>query len=268
MLDEHIAPANFGIMPYINIFGLHISTYSVFMVLALVSAFICYKLSADRIDRKNSEYRSLIIIYALLGGIIGAKLPIIIFNYKLLFKYPENINLLLTGKTIVGGLVGGFLSVYLLKKHLKIKIRTGNDIAAPAALGMAIGRLGCFFGGCCYGTIAPMALGLDFGDGIYRYPTQLYELVFDLGLFALFLYLKKKRQPAPGVLFRYLLNSYLIFRFFLEFIRESVRVFWGISYYQIICVFCVLFINRKAIINFLKIIGKHFILKEKRNEQQ
>lgn len=261
MLDEHTAPANFGFMPSVNIFGFSIRTYSIFMILALTAAFICYKLTADKVDKESAGHRSLIVIYALLGGIAGAKLPILLFNLDILFKYPENISLLISGKTIVGGLTGGFLTVYILKRVLKIKVKTGNDIAAPAALGMAIGRLGCFFGGCCYGIEAPRILGVDFGDGVFRYPTQLYELVFDFGLFILFLYLKKTKVLQPGILFRYLINSYLIFRFFLEFIRESDRAFFGISYYQIICFVCVLFINRKLIIHFFN----HMLKRRKQN---
>lgn len=248
MLDEHIAPASFGFMPYLTIFNLKISTYSVFMVLAFVAGFICFKLTADKIDKKMSSYRSLIIIYALLGGVIGAKLPILIYNFDLLFKYPKNINLLISGKTIIGALIGGILAVYILKRCLNINIKTGNDIAAPAALGMAIGRLGCFFGGCCYGIEAPRILGIDFGDGIFRYPTQLYEFVFDLAIFAFLLYLKRTKALRPGALFRYLVNSYMIFRFFIEFIRETDIIIWGLSYYQLICLICLLFINRKVII--------------------
>jgi phosphatidylglycerol:prolipoprotein diacylglycerol transferase len=234
-------------MPTIDFLNIKISTYTVFMILAFAAAFLCYRFTAVRLDKETNSARFLIIIFALLGGIIGAKLPILLFNYPLLFQYPENLNVILSGKTIVGGLIGGFLAVYLLKRHLKIHIKTGNDIAAPAALGMAIGRIGCFFGGCCYGIESPKFLGVNFGDGIYRYPTQLYEMVFDLGLFLLFLYLKKNKNLQPGILFRYLLNFYLIFRFFLEFIRESDKAFLGISYYQIICILCVVFINRKNI---------------------
>lgn len=266
MLDEHIAPENFGILPYINVFGISISTYSIFMVLAFTAAFVCYKLTADKIDRTSSKYRSLIIIYALLGGVIGAKLPILIYNFDMLFRYPENIYLLISGKTIVGGLIGGFLAVFILKKTLRINIKTGNDIAAPAALGMGIGRLGCFFGGCCYGIEAPHFLGIDFGDGILRYPTQLFELVFDLALFAFLLYIKKTKSPAPGALFRYLLNSYFIFRFLIEFIRETEKAFLFISYYQLICAACILFINRKVIAGWFK--NTFRIYKENRHEQQ
>ena len=252
MLNENIAQKGFGIMPYINIFNMHILTYSVFITLAFVAAFICYKLTVTKIDEEEGSYRSLIIIFALLGGVIGSKLPILIYNYNLIFKYPENINLIISGKTIVGALIGGFFTVYILKKKLNLNIKAGNDIAAPAALGMAIGRLGCFFNGCCYGIQSPKMLGVNFGDGIYRYPTQLYELVFDFGLFLLFLHLKKTRELKPGILFKYLLNSYLIFRFFIEFIRVTDKLVFGISYYQVICLSCVLIINRERIFQLFK----------------
>lgn len=252
MLDEHIAPEYFGIMPTIDFLGLHLSTYTLVTVLAFVVAWVCFKLTADRVDKVHSEYRATIIVFALLGGIIGAKLPILVYNFDLLFQYPANVSLLWSGKTIIGGLVGGFVAVYLVKKYLKINVRMGNDIAPPAALGMAVGRLGCFFGGCCYGVAAPAGLGVDFGDGVLRYPTQLYEMVFDFGLFLVLLYIKRAKNPAPGALFRYLLNGYLIFRFFLEFIRESDVAVFGFSYYQIICLVCILVINRKGIIQLLK----------------
>ena len=262
MLDKHIAPDNFGIMPYIDIFGIHISTYTIFMLLAVIFAFIAYKLTKTKMDDTDKSSRALIIIFALLGGIIGAKLPILIFNYDLLFQYPANINLIFSGKTIIGGLIGGYFSVRILKKRLNINLKVGNDIAAPAALGMAIGRLGCFFRGCCYGIEAPQCLGIDFHDGIYRYPTQLYELVFDFVLFIFLLYIKKKKEPKPGVLFRYLLNYYLTFRFFIEFIRESDRIIYFISYYQIICLICLIVINKDIIIKFIK----HFCRKEEREK--
>ncbi|WMJ24031.1 prolipoprotein diacylglyceryl transferase [Paludicola sp. MB14-C6] len=255
MLDEHIAPANFGIFPKITFFQWEIPTYTVFMILAFICGFICYKLTANKLNALEKSHRTLIVIYALLGGVIGAKLPILIFNIDLWFQYPQNINLLLSGKTIVGGLIGGAIAVFFIKKRLHITIKTGNDIAAPAALGMAIGRLGCFFGGCCYGIESPKFLGVDFGDGVYRFPTQIYEIIFDLTLFFIFLYFKKNKELKPGILFRYLLNGYLSFRFPMEFIRETDQAFFGISYYQILCVICLLFINRKWIITAVK---KHF----------
>ncbi|MHB1485704.1 MAG: prolipoprotein diacylglyceryl transferase [Saccharofermentanales bacterium] len=247
MLDEHISGAKLGLLPSLHVFGISMPMYAVFMILAFASAFICYKLTAEKLDKEMRSNRFLIIVFALLGGIIGAKLPVLIYNYDIIFKYPQNIDLLLSGRTIVGGLIGGFISVLLVKRILKIEMRTGNDIAAPAALGMAVGRVGCLLSGCCYGAVSPAWLGIDLGDGLYRYPTQIYEIIFDLGLFFIFLYIKGYKEPQPGVLFRYLLNSYLAFRFFLEFIRVTDKGFLGLSYYQIICILCLIFINRRTI---------------------
>ena len=81
MLDEHIIPKNWGLIPYIDFIGLHISTYTIFMILAFLSAFICFKLTADKKSESDSESRKIIIAFALLGGIIGSKLPILIANY-------------------------------------------------------------------------------------------------------------------------------------------------------------------------------------------
>jgi phosphatidylglycerol---prolipoprotein diacylglyceryl transferase len=265
MLDEHISPEGFGIMPKVDLLGLELPTYTLFTVLAFVAAWICFRLTADRLAPLQREYRSTIIVFALLGGLLGAKLPILMFNMDLLFQYPENLNLLWSGKTIIGGLIGGFIAVSLVKKYLRIDIRMGNDIAAPAALGMAVGRIGCFLGGCCYGIPAPDGLGIDFGDSLLRHPTQLYEMVFDFGLFAGLLYIKKTKAPAPGMLFRLLLNGYLTFRFFLEFLRESDLAFWAISYYQIICLCCLLVINRKAIKGFINNMPKMLVSKENQN---
>lgn len=247
MLDEHIRQQSLGLMPYLDLFGIRIPSYSFFMILAITAGYLAYRLTRTRLDEENSKYRSIIILTAFLGGIIGAKLPILVLNYQYLFSYPQNISLLLSGKTIVGGLIGGFLSVIILKKSLGIKARMGNDIAAPVALAMAIGRLGCLFGGCCYGISAPAYLGIDFGDGP-RYPTQIYELAFDLLLFVILLYIKRYRNPRPGMLFHYLLNSYLTFRFFIEFIRETDHAFWILSWYQIICIVCLFTINGKRLI--------------------
>src|ERR1035437_5776764 len=108
MFDEHLIPKNienWGIMPVIKLFGFSIGTYTIFIVLAFLSAFICFKLTADKKTPDDRMNRKMIIIFALLGGIIGAKIPILVMNYKLLLTYPQNLYLVFYGKTIVGGLI-------------------------------------------------------------------------------------------------------------------------------------------------------------------
>jgi prolipoprotein diacylglyceryltransferase len=92
---------------------------------------------------------------------------------------------LIGGKTIVGALAGGLISVELTKRYIGIRTSTGDLYAIPLALGIAIGRIGCFLTGLSdntYGTSTNLPWAVNFGDGIPRHPTQLYEIIFLLAL--------------------------------------------------------------------------------------
>lgn len=101
-------------------------------------------------------------------------------------------NLWLSGKSgiarsVEGALAGGIVAIELYKWTAGISLRTGARFALPLALGIAIGRLGCYFAGLddfTYGTPTALPVGHDFGDGVLRHPVQLYESVA-MALFAL-----------------------------------------------------------------------------------
>lgn len=168
---------------------------------------------------------ALIIVAAgLIGGTLGAKIPI-------LMSQPSQVELLV-GKSVVGGLLGGMAGVLLIKRLLHIRLRMGNVIAPAAALGLAIGRLGCFFNGCCYGI--PASWGFNFGDGQLRLPTQLFEAVFQLAAFFI-LHFLGRRVRTPGILFKFYVASYFLFRFLIEFIRVNPVYWLGLTVYQLLC---------------------------------
>ena len=148
------------------------------------------------------------------GGILGAKILQWIIDYKFIFSHTSDLDLLLSGRTIVGGLIGGAIGAILTKKILRIKEKRGNLFAPAIAMGVAIGRLGCFFRGCCYGKETLLPWGVDFGDGVLRHPTQLYESLFMLIMFVYLEKIKNKENIKPGQLFKTLMISYFIFRFF------------------------------------------------------
>jgi phosphatidylglycerol---prolipoprotein diacylglyceryl transferase len=92
------------------------------------------------------------------------------------------------GKTIVGALVFGLISVEIMKRYIGLRPSTGDLYAIPLALGIAIGRIGCFLTGLSdntYGIPTRLPWAVDFGDGIPRHPTQLYEIAFLLALIPL-----------------------------------------------------------------------------------
>src|SRR5882757_3148497 len=93
------------------------------------------------------------------------------------------LNLWLSGlpgiaRSVEGALAGGIFAVELYKWRAGISLRTGARFALPLAIGVAVGRLGCYFAGLddfTYGTPTTFPWGHDFGDGIARHPVQLYE---------------------------------------------------------------------------------------------
>jgi phosphatidylglycerol:prolipoprotein diacylglycerol transferase len=144
-------------------------------------------------------------------------------------------------------LIGGSLGVTFIKRKLNIKDRIGNEIAPAAALGMAIGRIGCFLNGCCYGIPTNCSYGINFGDGVLRYPTQLFEAMFDLIMFVYIIKIKDK-VTEPGKLFKLFASAYFTYRFFIEFIRVEPRVFLGLTGFQIGALIGLIYMNKNIVL--------------------
>ncbi len=81
-------------------------------------------------------------------------------------------------RSIEGAIAGGIFAIEFYKRSAGINARTGARFALPLAVGVAVGRIGCYFAGLddfTYGTPTELSWGHDFGDGILRHPVQLYE---------------------------------------------------------------------------------------------
>jgi len=168
---------------------------------------------------------------AFCGAMIGAKLPFVLADWEGLLSgraWFEN------GKTIVFGLVGGYFGVELAKALLGVRVKTGDSFAVPVAAALAIGRLACFAAGCCHGTVTTLPWAVDFGDGLRRHPTQLYESAFHLAA-ALVLAWLLRRGFLRGQLIKLYFIAYLIYRFLTEFIRPEPVVALGLTGYQWAC---------------------------------
>jgi prolipoprotein diacylglyceryltransferase len=134
----------------------------------------------------------------------------------------------------VGGLLGGLIAVDLVKRRLGIVRRTGDLFAVPLAFGIAIGRIGCFLTGLAdrtYGVASHVPWAVDFGDGVPRHPTQLYESMV-LVLLGLVLLRLQRRGLAEGRLFQIFMAGYLSLRLVMDAIKPEVRLALGLSALQ------------------------------------
>jgi phosphatidylglycerol:prolipoprotein diacylglycerol transferase len=158
----------------------------------------------------------------LIGGLVGANVAQFV-----LAGAP--------GKTIEGGIAGGFIAVVLMKRRLGI-VRPVGDLFAPAiAIGEAIGRIGCFIGGCCYGKVASVALAVH-DHGADRYPTQLYTSAAAFATFGLLMVLERRKVLPENGLFYVQISLFCLTRFALEFFREGSALQIGVTTAQLGCV--------------------------------
>ncbi|HEV3137273.1 MAG TPA: prolipoprotein diacylglyceryl transferase family protein [Pirellulales bacterium] len=167
---------------------------------------------------------------AFVGAMLGAKLPFALSDWR---GFLEGGAWFTDGKTILTGLVGGYFGVVVAKWSLLIRVRTGDSFAMPVAASVAIGRLGCFVAGCCYGRPTTLPWGVVFAQHgpLPRHPTQLYEAAFH-SLAALALYRLQRCGLFRGNLMKLYIIAYALYRFLTEFLREEQPLWFDLTGYQ------------------------------------
>lgn len=212
--------------------------HPVLEALGYAGGYAFYRRERDRCgDLLSDDRRWWIIAAAALGALVGSRvLGLLEYAPARGFDWRQVLAFTGGGKTIVGGLLGGWLAVELIKRLAHICSRTGDLFAVPLCIGIAIGRIGCFFAGLADDTCGkPTKLpwGVNFGDGIPRHPTQLYELVFLL-LLGFGLYRFNARPHREGLTFRLFMLAYLTWRFVIDFIKPQ-PLFHGLNVIQWAC---------------------------------
>lgn len=221
---------------YIYLGPVSIHPHLFFETLAYFAGFRVYLHTRNK-ERIPLDKAMWVVIGAIAGAALGSKLLYWLENPVETLKNVTNLNYLMAGKTIVGGLLGGLIGVETAKKLIGWKRSTGDDFVLPLIIGMSIGRIGCFFTGLSdhtHGTPTTWVTGVDFGDGVPRHPTQIYEIVYLwlIGFFVLYIR-KKKTSPWEGFLFQFFMVSYLLFRFFIDFIKPTPHPYFGLNNIQL-----------------------------------
>lgn len=180
------------------------------------------------------DERLLFIYIAGLGGaFLWAKIVYILAEGWLWFGTPYMWLMLATGKSILGALLGGYASVELAKRLLDYRAVTGDMFAMIVPAGVLVGRVGCLVHGCCLGAVCtPAWYTIRDIEGVARWPSVPVEMLFNALALGAFFILRRKKILA-GQHFHLYLIAYGLFRFAHEFMRDTPRVFAGLSGYQV-----------------------------------
>lgn len=171
----------------------------------------------------------LILLSAIIGAIVGAyvlEIPADVWGWAWTPPDLPPHATLIGGRTVLGGLIGGWLAVEFAKQRAHIEVPTGDRFALPLAIALTFGRLGCASAGCCAGQ----ACGAWWAwHG--RFPVQLIEAAFH-GMAAVMLAAAAWNGRAQGRHLAMYLTCYAVVRFLLEFWRCNPPILLGLTWYQ------------------------------------
>jgi phosphatidylglycerol:prolipoprotein diacylglycerol transferase len=217
------------------------SSVPVHFICETLAYFIGYRyyvyLRKNTNDLISSDNRLIIFIGTASGAFIGSHLVGIFENPPLLSHF--GLIYFMGNKTIVGGMLGGLIGVELTKKKIGVTVSSGDLMVYPLILAMIIGRIGCFLAGLedgTYGIASNLPWAINFGDGIQRHPTNLYEIIFWIFLWLSLVVFEKYHQFSDGSRFKLFMISYLIFRLLVEFIKPGYFFSFGLSVIQLVCI--------------------------------
>lgn len=210
-----------------------------FTGLGFLTGLLVLYLSA-RQERLVTSGMGKVALAGFVGGIFGAKISQLLFS-----GWPAKVPWYVVfdpqagGKALFGGMLFGWLAVVLAKRKLGIRRATGDHFALALPAGEAVGRIGCFFNQCCYGTRCDLPWAVE-QHGALRHPAQLYSAITAALLFVTLLWLKPK-LAREGDLWRLYLLGFGVTRFGLEFVRERDVAWLGLSAMQWFCMELIVF---------------------------
>ncbi|MBG0779702.1 MAG: prolipoprotein diacylglyceryl transferase, partial [Desulfotignum balticum] len=215
-------------------------TYGFFLAMGFLAAVWFSKRNARFYDLKPDDISDLFFVI-LISGIVGARLLYVIINFDDFKASPLDIFKLWNGGLVFfGGFMGAVAAsiVTIRIKNLPF-FKTADTIAPGVALGHGIGRLGCFFAGCCYGRQCDLPIAVQFSHPdslaplhVPLHPTQIYMVAANLILFLILIFLQRRKRFHGMILLSYII-LYSVFRFIIEFFRGDFR---GDFYFEFLSV--------------------------------
>jgi phosphatidylglycerol:prolipoprotein diacylglycerol transferase len=214
----------------IHVHGFTLYTYGLFLALGFLAAVWFTNLNARFYDIKSDDISDLFFVI-LISGIVGGRLLYVFINFEDFRASPLDIFKLWNGGLVFfGGFVSAVAASIITLKIKKLPfLKTADTIAPGVALGHGIGRLGCFFAGCCYGRQCDLPIAVQFSNPdslaplhVPLHPTQLYMVFANVLLFFILIFLQRRKR-FNGMIFLSYIILYSVFRFVIEFFRGDFR---------------------------------------------
>lgn len=183
--------------------GFNIAGYGVGLIVYLAEA------------KRRKMNTSMTAEVALIGVLSGIALATAAQWIYFLFVPSQAAGSFAAGRTIVGGVLGGWIAVEIAKKKLGITQSTGPLWALALPAGETVGRIGCWFHGCCHGRVCDLPWAIE-QHGALRHPTQIYLSLAALASFCVLWLLKDKEG-----LFFWAVLLWSVSRIIIEPLRES-----------------------------------------------
>ena len=209
---------------------LSLYTYGFFVAAGFVVGIHIARQEAKRLQEDQDKVMDLC-FYVLIAAIAGSRLFYVLTNLRMFVADPIEVFRIWNGGLVFyGGFVVALITSIIYLKQKEIALFKTADIMAPAlALGHAIGRIGCFFAGCCYGEACDLPWAVTFTNpnslspvNIPLHPTQLYSFTANLVIF-IFLWAFRTKKKNDGQIFWFYVLLYGIARSFIEFFRGDFR---------------------------------------------
>jgi len=228
-------------------------SYGLMIALAFLAATLTASLRSRRAGISPEHIMDLA-VYLIVSGVLGARLLYVIQNWSELAHWWEAFFVWRGGLVFYGGIIAAALAAVIFARLKKLPFLPFLDTIAPSvALGLVLGRIGCFLNGCCFGRPTNLPWGVVFPPGAFVYtnsvylsaagdpvtyptpihPTQLYSMALAVAMYVLLEWAFRKKRTFDGriaLLFGFI---YPVGRFLIEFLRgDSPSVFVGMTMSQ------------------------------------
>lgn len=207
--------------------GLTFYTYGFMIAIGIGLGYVVAQKRGKKLGMNVEVFDSLA-IWLFGFGFLGSKILYWITIIDQIVMNPSILFNLMDGYVVYGGIIGGTIGGYLYCKKYKLNFLEYFDLLVPSvALAQAFGRIGCFYAGCCYGSVTDSPIGITFPvnslapAGIPLIPTQLFSSVFDFILFFVLITFARKKKTNGEVASLYLI-LYSIGRFIIEIFRGDL----------------------------------------------